>query len=159
MGPSALHHQESYRLSRDERLKATQTFLQNEHGSAPLKYTVVAGDNLWDISRKYNVSLRALAKWNGLATTDLLQRGRELNIWTRNSSNDVVLASMNAKQRSEVIRKVNYRVRKGESLSLIANKFHLSVQDIREWNSQLVGKRYIQPGHQLVLYVDVIQAE
>ena len=57
------------------------------------------------------------------------------------------------------IRKVNYHVRKGESLSLIADKFNLSVKNIEKWNSQLIGKRYIQPGQRLVLYVDVIQAE
>lgn len=162
--PSALRDQDSYKLSRDQRLKATQAFVQNKHGSAPLKYTVVSGDNLWDISRKYRVKVRDLAKWNGLATTDLLHPGTQLSIWHRSSSNPlfesaVLVASINDNQRSEVIRKVNYRVRKGESLSLIANKFNLSVKKIKKWNRQLVGKQYIQPGQKLVLYVDVIQAE
>jgi membrane-bound lytic murein transglycosylase D len=156
--PSALQGQDSYKLSRDERLKATQTSLQHKHGNAPLKHEVVVGDNLWDISRKYKVNVRALAKWNGLATTGLLHPGTELSIWTRPSSN-VIVSSTHDKQRSEVIRKVNYHVRKGESLSLIADKFNLSVKNIEKWNSQLIGKRYIQPGQRLVLYVDVIQAE
>jgi|TARA_B100000315_G_scaffold260031_1_gene318882 membrane-bound lytic murein transglycosylase D len=157
--PSALRNEDSYRLSRDERLKATQTSLQDKLGAAPLKYKVVVGDNLWDISRKYRVSVRSLAKWNGLATTDLLHPGTELSIWSRSVNEDLILSSSNDKQRSEIIRKVNYRVRKGESLSLIANKFNLSVKKIEKWNDQLIGKRYIQPGQRLVLYVDVIQAE
>jgi membrane-bound lytic murein transglycosylase D len=157
--PSALQGQESYKLSRDERLKTTQTGLQNKYGRAPLKYTVVDGDNLWDISRKHNISFRALAKWNGLATTDLLLPGTQLSIWSQNSNNIAILAAINNTQRSEVIRKVNYRVRKGESLSLIANKFNLSVKSIQKWNNELVGKRYIQPGQRLVLFVDVMQAE
>lgn len=157
--PSALQDQVSYKLSGEQRLRATRASLRNQQGRDPLKYKVVVGDNLWDISRKYNVNVRALAKWNGLATTDLLHPGTVLSIWSRVANADFVMATKIDKQRSEVIRKVNYRVRKGESLSLIANKFNLSVKNIKQWNNQLTGKQYIQPGQRLVLYVDVIQAE
>jgi len=157
--PSALQDQDSYTLSRGERLKSTQTHLQDKKGRAPMKYKVVNGDNLWDISRKYNVNLRALAKWNGLAPTDLLHPGTELSIWSAKPGNELVLASIDDNQRAEVIRKINYRVRKGESLSRIASKFNLSVKKIEKWNRQLIGKQYIQPGQRLILYVDVIQAE
>lgn len=157
--PSALQDQDSYKLSRGQRLRATRASLRNQHGRDPLKYKVVVGDNLWDISRKYKVDVRALAKWNGLATTDLLHPGTVLSIWSRIANTDFVMTSKIDKQRSEVIRKVNYPVRKGESLSLIANKFNLSVKNIKKWNNQLIGKQYIQPGQRLVLYVDVIQAE
>jgi membrane-bound lytic murein transglycosylase D len=57
-----------------------------------------------------------------------------------------------------VIRKVNYRVRRGESLSRIATKFNTSVSQIKEWNQKVGSQKYIQPGDRLTLYVDVTQA-
>jgi LysM repeat protein len=57
--------------------------------------------------------------------------------------------------RASQVRKLNYRVRKGESLSLIASKFNISVQSIKSWNDTLSVKKYIHPGDRLTLYVDV----
>jgi LysM repeat protein len=62
-------------------------------------------------------------------------------------------------QSQEVIRKVNYRVRQGESLARIADKFNLSVANIKEWNDRIGKKKYIQPGDRITLFVDVTQTE
>lgn len=42
-------------------------------------YTVVAGDSLWGISKKYNVTIDNLKKWNGL-TSDILKIGQTLKL-------------------------------------------------------------------------------
>jgi FOG: LysM repeat len=42
-------------------------------------YTVVAGDTLWGISRKYNVTIDSLKKWNNL-TLDILNVGQTLKL-------------------------------------------------------------------------------
>jgi LysM repeat protein len=42
-------------------------------------YTVVSGDTLWTISRKYNVTIDNLTKWNGL-TSDTLKIGQTLKL-------------------------------------------------------------------------------
>ena len=47
---------------------------------------------------------------------------------------------------------LGYRVRRGDSLYLIAGKFNISVKDIVNWNS-LDPSRYLQPGQKLTLYV------
>ncbi len=61
------------------------------------------------------------------------------------------------KRDREVIRKIHYRVRNGDSLHRIADKFRVKVRDIKRWN-QIGKKKYLQPGDELVLYVDVTQA-
>ncbi|MEO2175668.1 MAG: LysM peptidoglycan-binding domain-containing protein, partial [bacterium] len=145
-----------YQLSDSERLKTTQAYVEKKFGSEPEKYEVQPGDNLWDISREFDVSVRSLAKWNGMATTDMLHPGRELLIF--GSSKSVQnLASLSGY--NQVIRKVNYKVRRGESLSRIANKFNLSVNSIKKWNHQISKQKYIQPGDKITLYVDVTQTE
>jgi membrane-bound lytic murein transglycosylase D len=54
-----------------------------------------------------------------------------------------------------VMRKIRYRVRNGDSLSRIANKFKIDVPAISNWND-LDPKKYLQPGQLLVLYIDTV---
>tara|TARA_Y100000589_G_scaffold29326_1_gene24436 strand:- start:6014 stop:7501 length:1488 start_codon:yes stop_codon:yes gene_type:complete len=49
--------------------------------------------------------------------------------------------------RSEII----HRVRNGESVGLIAQRYNVRVSDIREWND-LSSKKYIHPGQKLVIF-------
>jgi len=158
MIPVARGTSETYELSADERLKSRQNYTEKKTGVAPSRYIVRAGDSFWKIAREFNVSMRALAKWNGMATTEKLMPGKELLIF---SDSAPVLPKNIATlpETQEVIRKVNYRVRQGESMARIASKFNLSVASIKQWNEQLGRKKYLQPGDQLTLYVDVTQTE
>ena len=56
---------------------------------------------------------------------------------------------------AQVVRKVRYKVLRGDSLSRIASKFNVSIQDITKWNN-LDSSRYLQPGEGLLLYVNVL---
>ena len=151
--PVAAAKSRNYELSAGERLKSTQEVAKRKMGGESLKYIVQPGDNLWDLSRKYSVSTRTLAKWNGMAPTDTLYPGKELLIFGAEATQIAVLPESRG-----VIRKVNYRVRRGESLSRIASKFNTSVSEIKKWNQQVGSQKYIQPGDRLTLYVDVTQA-
>ncbi|HHA19799.1 MAG TPA: LysM domain-containing protein, partial [Methylophaga sp.] len=48
----------------------------------------------------------------------------------------------------------NYRIRSGDSLWKISQKFNVSVAQVREWNG-LSERTLLQPGQRLTLYVDV----
>jgi len=142
-----------YAMSQSGRLASKQQSLETRYGSEPITYIVKPGDSFWDISRKYGVGMRELAKWNGMGTTGLLHPGTELKIFKRANNNQAQAQPVG--QRAQQVRKLNYRVRKGESLSLIASKFNVSVQSIKSWNEALNLKKYIHPGDRLTLYVDV----
>jgi membrane-bound lytic murein transglycosylase D len=105
--------------------------------------------------------MRALAKWNGMATTETLIPGKELVIFSTLTQPAATTLATLAKlpESPEVIRKVNYRVRSGESLERIASKFNLPVASVKQWNEKLGRKKYIQPGDRVTLYVDVTQTE
>jgi membrane-bound lytic murein transglycosylase D len=49
---------------------------------------------------------------------------------------------------------VKYKVRNGDSLARIADKFNVTVSQLQEWN-QLQRQKYLQPGQVLTLFVDV----
>lgn len=143
--PVALKSLESYSLSADQRLKATQS---QSHGQYKLEHIVQSGDTFWDLSRKYKVNLRNLAKWNGMAPTDPLRPGKKLVVWQNESNTSTSSAG--------VLRTVNYTVRRGDSLARIASRFKVKVADIEKWN-QLNRKRYLQPGQKLKLLIDVTE--
>ncbi len=116
-------------------------------------YVVKAGDSLWKIARNYNVSYKKLAKWNGMAPGDPLKAGQRLVIWT----DQTVTAEISPLdlQPAGTQSSLHYRVRRGDSLSRIAQRFKVSVADLKRWNA-LNGK-YLQPGQRLKLYVDVTE--
>ncbi|MGB0722107.1 MAG: LysM peptidoglycan-binding domain-containing protein [Gammaproteobacteria bacterium] len=139
-----------YSLSADQRLKATQARIKG----STVRYTVRDGDTLWDIARAHGVSHRKLARWNGMAPGDPLRPGRSLVI--KSSKKQVANSRAEATTLPANIRnqRVVYRVRSGDSLYRIAQRFRVSVNQIRNWNGLKKG-RYLRPGQRLVLHVDV----
>jgi membrane-bound lytic murein transglycosylase D len=148
MIPTASAPLQAYALSADQRQAAKQEKGQGNRQD----YIVRPGDSFWTIARKYGVSTRKLAEWNGLATRDRIHPGQTLAIWT---TEPLELAGSPIASRQPMVRKLGYRVRNGDSLARIAGKFNITIDDIRDWNKKLLGKKYIHPGQTLTLYVDI----
>ncbi len=148
-----------YAMSQSSRLASKQQTLETRYGSEPISYLVKPGDSFWQIARQFDVGMRELAKWNGMGTTGLLHPGTELKIFKKTNKARIQKGPQHQTQpaspRANQVRKLNYRVREGESLSLIASKFNISVQSIKSWNNALNMKKYIHAGDRLTLYVDV----
>jgi membrane-bound lytic murein transglycosylase D len=104
---------------------------------------VRTGDSLWSIANRHKVSVGQVTRWNRLDSGALIRPGQKLVIWqSRKGSAE------------KIVRTVYYRVRSGDSLYRIAQKFSVSITDLRRWNKLPEGK-YLQPGQNLKLYVDV----
>ncbi|WP_092008724.1 lytic transglycosylase [Marinobacter daqiaonensis] len=151
--PSARDGRNAYSLSQSQRIARKQESGGRSGSGTRVEHVVKRGDTFWDIAREHGVSVRQVAAWNGMAPGDPLVPGKKLVIWSRDASaaTGTAVASAN---RSGMVRKVGYRVRKGDSLSTIANRFAVNISDIASWND-LNTARYLQPGQSLVLYVDV----
>ncbi|MGM0767552.1 MAG: LysM peptidoglycan-binding domain-containing protein [Pseudomonadota bacterium] len=148
MIPSASKNSEQYALSAGQRLERKQSRSRN---GTRVDYTIKRGDTFWDIAREHRVSVRQVAAWNNMAPGDPLIPGKNIVIWSQSDQTTAVASSDRGKA---MVRKVGYRVRKGDSLSVIANRFSVNVSDIASWND-LNSARYLQPGQSLVLYVDI----
>ena len=122
-------------------------------------YKIKRGDSLSEIANKYGVSLAELKKWNRIKGT-YAPRGKMLKIYSYDNvavnpkdieTNQVaevkkepttdeekaVVAETKFKEEVEVsfVTKIKkYKVKRGDNLSSIANKYGVTVADIKEWN-------------------------
>ncbi len=154
MIPTASQSLADYSLSSDSRLQARQKV---QRGDNRVSYRVKSGDSFWKIARQYKVNLRKLAAWNGMAPTDPLKVNQKLVIWTKVSTMQTpsfVNTAITLNQNNR-LRKINYRVRRGDSLSRISSKFSVKVADLKRWNNSIINKKYLQPGQRLTVYVDI----
>ncbi|MFT5658648.1 MAG: membrane-bound lytic murein transglycosylase D [Gammaproteobacteria bacterium] len=148
MVPTATRSLSTYSLSKNARKEKIQN--TNRSGTK-LSHIVSSGQSLWTISRKYGVTTAALAKWNGMAPIDTLRIGQKLIVWTKRAPK-VQAVSLSNTGPAKSLHALRYTVRKGDSLSRIADRFNIRVSDIKRWNK--IGK-YIQPGQKIKLYVDI----
>ncbi len=141
---------DKYTYSAKQRKNAIQN---RSHSGHKRVYRVKPGDSLWKIAKAYSVSHRKLAAWNGIAPGDPLKPGQKLVIWV-NKAPASELSLLNI-QPSGTQSRLHYKVRRGDSLSGIAQRFKVSVTDLKRWNT--LDSKYLQPGQKLKLYVDVTE--
>ena len=85
--------------------------------SAGNTYTVKSGDSLWSIANKYNTTVSNLKSLNNLSS-DVLQIGQVLNV----PSNSVSMGN-------------TYTVKSGDSLWNVANRYGISVAELKSLNN------------------------
>lgn len=136
----------AYKLSATQRQLALQR--RQPANTRKQVHRVRSGESFWTIARKYKVGIRQLAKWNGMAPKDTLRIGQKLTVWSKHQ------LTASARTGPQRVRKINYRVRQGDSLARIAGKFNVTIAQLTEWN-KLDKRRYLQPGQPLSLWVDV----
>lgn len=148
--PSPSYDLDAYSLSSEQRRRnKRQKAVAGRHKTI---HRVRRGESLWSISQKYNVSITQLAQWNGIAKRDPLQINQKVTIWSPSQTRSASTTNPN------MVKKVNYRVRKGDSLARIAQKFNVRVAQLTEWN-QLEKSRYLHPGQSITVFVDITRVE
>lgn len=109
-------------------------------------YRIKAGDNLGAIASKFDTEVALLQEVNGIHGSDI-HAGDTLKI-----PGDGSVESSQKPAASTVVRTSQvYLVRDGDTLTRIARKFNVSVNDILAWNA-LKADAYIRPGQQLTVY-------
>ncbi|MBN0987116.1 LysM peptidoglycan-binding domain-containing protein [Amphritea sp. ZJ14W] len=148
--PSAKHESSEYSLSQSQRFSRKQNQLAQSDRNR-VSYEVKQGDSFWKIAKNNNVSVRELASWNQMAPGDPLRVGQTLAIWKADAHQGL------SRSDQQLIRRIGYSVRSGDSLYTIADRFRVSINDIQRWN-KLEKSKYLQPGQHLTLYVDITEA-
>ncbi len=117
-----------------DKLKINQQLLIPKESSVDIditpglgtKYTIKAGDTLYGIAKKFGVTVDQLKDVNNL-TSSTLTVGNILTIPTGDSSVE--------ETETPSIGGINYVVQKGDNLYSIANKYGVTVDQIKETNN------------------------
>lgn len=104
--------------------------------AANVRYQVRRGDTLSSIARRHGVSINQLKQWNRIAGNNI-QVGQ-------------TLALRQATRSAAAKKPTYYRVRSGDSLSLIARRHNVSLKQLQAWNPK--SSSAIRPGQQLAIY-------
>jgi len=151
--PVASRTASTYALSEEQRLQTKQNVKRK---GTKIMHAVRSGDTFWDLSQHYKVSVASLAKWNNMAPRDTLRPNQTLVVWTQNKAvaNKYASAPTTGPGIKAAQQKIQYKVRQGDSLARISQRFNVPVNSLLNWNPKARGK-YIQPGQMLVVYVDI----
>lgn len=144
---------EQYTLSQNARSFSN---LKRSGDGQSMTYTIKRGDNLWDISQRYGVTVEQLCAWNGLTKKSVLRPGKTLTLWSSEKAEVMpVVAHTVAPEKQGHI---TYTVKQGDSLWLIARRHGVSVDQLQKWNS-LNKRSTLRPGQSLDIYTGTPPAD
>lgn len=122
-------------------------------------HVVVAGDNLWNLSKKHGITSAQLAAANNLKTTATLKPGQKLFIPGKtvpvNGATPALAAPTATKAANDAAAKaapnqLKHTVQPGEVLGNIARRYNVRVQDIATLNN-IADPAKIIPGTELLI--------
>jgi membrane-bound lytic murein transglycosylase D len=114
----------------------------------PGVHVVRSGDSLWRIAKRHRMNVATLARMNGMGTGDTLRAGQKL-VLNRNAP---ARSSGSRSVSSGSSREVSYKVRRGDTLSRIAQVFGVSVSELVNWNG-ISKQSTLRPGQKLTINV------
>jgi len=125
-----------YSQSKTETTKST-----GKKTGKKIEYTVKEGDNLTSIADNYDVTVSDIKKWNDL-DGDVIYSGQQLDIYSSKKT-----STESEKKKGKA---VSYIVKDGDNLTSIADKYDVTVDQIKDWND-LDGDK-IYSGQLLKIY-------
>ena len=123
-------------------LKPKQRVFEEVASQAPAaitvkrSYRVRPGDNLTSIAKANKVDVKDLQHWNNLSGKDL-KTGQTLVMQDTSASSDK--------------KTTRYKVKKGDTLFLVAKRFNVEMQHLKRWNPR--SGHALKPGQTLTVYL------
>lgn len=124
-------------------------------------YVVQPGDTLSSIARRSGTTVKKLTDLNGISERAILRPGQTIRLASTQIAQSVSYRTPGPKSGliaaessdSDAPRKVAHKVRAGETLFQIAQRYGTSVQSLQSWN-RMGAKSKIYPGDVITVYTD-----
>ena len=140
-------------VSAQQTSQATQSTKNNQSTAT---HRVQSGESLTAIARRYNISLHALAKENGLSVTDGVLIGQTLKLPSDAKTANTTMA--NTSSSPSVNKPESYTVRAGDSLTSVAATHGLTVGQLASYNN-LANDAHILIGQRLWLVAGKVKRQ
>ncbi|BBB33645.1 dniR membrane-bound lytic murein transglycosylase D [Thermotomaculum hydrothermale] len=121
-------------------------------------HRIKRGETLSQIARRYQTSVSAICRANGIRNKRLIRAGKTIVIPIGTGHDYYVprVKDFTVKYRRKRYprgKKFYYRVRRGDSLYRIARKFDTDTESIKKWNK--LKSNLLRPGKKLVVYYGI----
>lgn len=137
-------------------------------GSVAVSYSVKGDDSLLGIADLFNTRVSDIRNWNNIPYTTTIKVGQKLTIYVPEGMKDYYSSLDKTKEiekNSKIVSVkknknaglVYHKIRRGETLGLIASKYGVSVNQLRDWNN-ISGNR-IMAGVNLKIYSDGVSSD
>ncbi|MEC9026892.1 MAG: LysM peptidoglycan-binding domain-containing protein [Candidatus Neomarinimicrobiota bacterium] len=106
-------------------------------------YTVKRGDTIGHIADDYNTTVSNIRSWNNMKRSSYIKPGQKLSLWIGSNANF-------SKTSNDL--KIYYTVKRGDTLSKIAENHRVRMASIMKWN-KLNKANTIFPGQKLAIWI------
>ena len=114
---------------------STSSKAKSKKSGKKTTHVVKSGETLQGIASKYKISPGDLMRWNEIANPNRLYVGQKLVMYGATSP----------------LEKITVVIRRGDSLSKLAEKYGVSVADIQKWNN-IANASKVRIGQKIVIY-------
>ncbi len=130
----------------------TPTITETPTPSGPFEYTVQENDTCWDIAVKYEVELEVLLALNNFGNTCPIVPGDKILIPLKGQQLPTETPLPTDFPRGQ---RIEYIVKTGETLAIIAARFNSTVASIVQLN-KLTNENAISAGQKLIIAVNIV---
>ncbi len=116
-----------------------------------VRHKVRRGDNLTEIAERYGTTVDRIRELNGMSRRSTLKAGRSLKVETTTTVSRQLAEAKPAKNSRTSSTPKTYKVRRGDTLSMIADKFGMSISELRRANPSLKNSDNIRVGQKIRL--------
>ena len=99
-------------------------------------YTVKAGESVWGVANKHNITMDQLIQWNNIKN-NFIYPGQQ------------VIVKKGTTQSAPTTGQKTYTVKAGESVWGVADSHGITMNQLIEWNN--IKNNFIYPGQQLIV--------
>ncbi len=121
-------------------------------------YTVKAGESVWSVANKHHITMDQLIEWNNIKN-NFIYPGQQLIVKGGTSANTNTGSTTSAAKpntpntsattSTSSTGNTMYTVKAGESVWSVANKHHITMDQLIEWNN--IKNNFIYPGQQVIV--------
>jgi membrane-bound lytic murein transglycosylase D len=123
----------------DDKIMSGQELIVSKSGEKNSKkpkgtkitHTVKSGENLTMIADKYGVTVSDIKEWNELGD-DVIKVDQKLTIYSQKES--VTKTEKKKEEPKKKEKQKTYKVKKGDTLSSVADKFDITIKQLKAWN-------------------------
>ncbi len=121
-------------------------------------YTVKAGESVWSVANKNGITMNQLIEWNNIKNNFIypgqqliVKGGSSTNTNTGSTTSAAKPNTPNTSATTSTSSSGNtmYTVKAGESVWSVANKHHITMDQLIEWNN--IKNNFIYPGQQVIV--------